>query len=41
MITKQERIKLRSLAQNINPTVWVGKNNFDADIIEKIKGALS
>lgn len=40
MITKQERIKLRSLAQSINPTVWVGKNNFDADIIEKIKEEL-
>ena len=37
MITKQERIKLRSLAQSINPTVWVGKDNFDESVIEKIK----
>lgn len=40
MITKQERIKLRSLAQNINPTVWVGKDNFDQDIYDKIKEEL-
>ena len=40
MITKQERIKLRSLAQNINPTVWVGKDNFDESVIEKIKEEL-
>ena len=40
MITKQERIKLRSLAQNINPTVWVGKDNFDQDIYNKIKEEL-
>lgn len=40
MITKQERIKLRSLAQNINPTVWVGKDNFDQDVYDKIKEEL-
>jgi len=40
MITKQERIKLRSLAQNINPTVWVGKDNFDEDVYNKIKEEL-
>lgn len=40
MITKQERIQLRSLAQNINPTVWVGKNNFDESVYDKIKEEL-
>ncbi len=37
MITKQERIKLRSLAQTIEPTVWVGKNGFDESVIDQIK----
>lgn len=37
MITKQERTKLRSLAQTIEPTVWVGKNGFDESVIEQIK----
>ena len=40
MITKQDRIKLRSLAQNIKPTIWVGKDNFDEDIYEKINEEL-
>ena len=40
MITKQERIKLRSLAQNIKPTIWVGKDNFDEDIYNKINEEL-
>ena len=40
MITKQERIKLRSLAQNIKPTIWVGKDNFDEDIYNKINDEL-
>lgn len=40
MITKQERIKLRSLAMNIKPTVWVGKEGFDLDVYEKIKEEL-
>lgn len=37
MITKQERTKLRSLAQTIEPTVWVGKNGFDESVIDQIK----
>lgn len=40
MLNKQQRIKLRSLATNINPTVWVGKEGFDLDIYEKIKEEL-
>ena len=40
MITKQERIKLRSLAQNIEPTVWVGKNGFEESVIDQIKTEL-
>lgn len=37
MITKQERTKLRSLAQTLEPTVWVGKNGFDESVIDQIK----
>lgn len=37
MITKQERTKLRSMAQTIEPTVWVGKNGFDESVIDQIK----
>lgn len=40
MITKQERIELRSLAQNIEPTVWVGKTGFSEEIYETIKAEL-
>lgn len=40
MITKQQRIKLRSLASNIKPTVWVGKDGFDLDVYEQIKQEL-
>lgn len=40
MLTKQERTKLRSLATNIKPTVWVGKEGFDLDVYEKIKQEL-
>lgn len=40
MITKQERIKLRSLASNIKPTVWVGKDGFDIQVYEQIKQEL-
>lgn len=37
MITKQERIKLRSLASTIDPTVWIGKDGFDEEVINQIK----
>ncbi len=40
MITKQQRITLRSLATNIKPTVWVGKDGFDAQVYEQIKNEL-
>ena len=40
MITKQQRIKLRSLAMSIKPTVWVGKDGFDLQIYEQIKQEL-
>ena len=40
MITKQQRIKLRSLASNIKPTVWVGKDGFDLQVYEQIKQEL-
>ena len=37
MITKQERIKLRSIASTIKPTVWVGKDGFDDEVFSQIK----
>ncbi len=40
MITKQERIQLRSIASTIKPTVWVGKEGFDTDVYNKIKEEL-
>lgn len=40
MITKQQRIKLRSLASSIKPTVWVGKDGFDLQVYEQIKQEL-
>ena len=40
MITKQQRIKLRSLAMSIKPTVWVGKDGFDLQVYEQVKQEL-
>lgn len=40
MITKQQRIQLRSLASSIKPTVWVGKDGFDLNVYEQIKQEL-
>lgn len=40
MITKQERTLLRSLASNIKPTVWVGKDGFNLDVYNRIKEEL-
>ncbi len=40
MITKQQRIKLRSLATNIKPTVWVGKDGFDMAVYQQIEQEL-
>ena len=40
MITKQQRIKLRSLASTIKPTVWVGKDGFDLAVYQQIEQEL-
>lgn len=40
MITKQQRIALRSMASTIKPTVWVGKDGFDLKVYEQIKQEL-
>ncbi len=40
MITKQQRIELRSIATNLKPIVWVGKDGFDLDVYEQIKQQL-
>lgn len=40
MITKQERTKLRSLAQSIKPTVWIGKDNITENVIKQIEEEL-
>ncbi|MBO5910016.1 MAG: YhbY family RNA-binding protein, partial [Clostridia bacterium] len=40
MITKQQRIQLRSMATTIKPTVWVGKDGFDLQVYEQIKQEL-
>lgn len=40
MITKSERIKLRSLASMIKPTVWVGKDGFSEKVLKQIEEEL-
>lgn len=40
MITKQQRIQLRSIANSIKPTVWVGKDGFDLAVYDQIKQEL-
>ena len=40
MITKQQRIQRRSIASNIKPTVWVGKDGFDLAVYERINEEL-
>ncbi len=40
MITKSERIKLRSLAQTLKPIVWVGKDGFSETVIKQINDEL-
>ena len=40
MITKQQRLQLRSLASTIQTTVWVGKDGFDLQVYEQIKQEL-
>ena len=36
MINKKERINLRSLAQNLKPVVWVGKDGFTENVLKQI-----
>ena len=36
MITKSERIKLRSIASTIKPTIWVGKEGFSEKVLKQI-----
>lgn len=36
MITKKERIALRSLASTIKPIVWVGKDGFTENVTKQI-----
>ncbi|MDD4350631.1 MAG: YhbY family RNA-binding protein [Clostridia bacterium] len=36
MLTKQERILLRSLSTKTKTTIWVGKEGFSSSIYEKI-----
>lgn len=40
MITKSERIKLRSLASTLKPTVWVGKEGFSEKVLKQIEEEL-
>ena len=40
MITKSERINLRSLAQTLKPIVWVGKDGFSETVIKQIEEEL-
>ena len=36
MIDKKTRIKLRSLAMTIKPTMWVGKDGFSENVLKQI-----
>ena len=40
MIDKKTRIKLRSIASNIKPIIWVGKDGFSENVISQIKEEL-
>ena len=40
MITKTERIKLRSIASTIKPTVWIGKDGFSEKVLKQIEEEL-
>lgn len=40
MITKQERIELRSKASLIKPIVWVGKDGFTEAVLKQIEDEL-
>ncbi len=36
MISKNERIELRSLASKLKPTIWVGKDSFSENVMKQI-----
>ena len=40
MITKKERITLRSLAMNIKATIWIGKEGFTPSVLSQIEEEL-
>ena len=40
MINKKTRIKLRSLAMTIKPTLWVGKDGFSENVLKQIEEEL-
>ena len=40
MITKKERIHLRSLASTIKPTIWIGKDGFSESALKQIENEL-
>ena len=40
MIDKKTRIKLRSLASTIKPTVWIGKEGFSENALNQINEEL-
>lgn len=40
MIDKKTRIKLRSLAMNIKPIIWVGKDGFSENVLNQISEEL-
>ncbi len=40
MIDKKTRIKLRSIASTLKPTVWVGKDGFSQNVLKQIEEEL-
>lgn len=40
MIDKKTRIKLRSIASTLKPTVWVGKDGFSENVLNQIEEEL-
>jgi len=40
MIDKKTRIKLRSLAMTIKPSIWVGKDGFSENVLKQIEEGL-
>ena len=40
MLDKKTRIKLRSIASTIKPTVWVGKEGFTENVLKQINEEL-